>query len=101
MIPVLNLLSGLSFDSRQAIIEAESINELENDRPIDSIVLVQLKKVGRGFFATPLEWGSNLIHNLSKANGFVVLKAEEQIRKHNILQVQLLGARELERIPSA
>ncbi|MDA4111587.1 MAG: molybdopterin molybdotransferase MoeA [Thaumarchaeota archaeon] len=101
VIPVLNLLSGLSFDSRQAMIEAESIGELENDRAIDSIVLVQLKKMDRGFFATPLEWGSNLIHNLSKANGFVLLKAKEKIRKHDVLQVLLLGARELERIPSA
>ena len=100
VLPVLNLLSGLEMESRQVVIGAVTETEFQNDRGIDALCLVQVKSRGpeREYFATQLEWGSNLLSNLSKAHGFVWLAPHERIARSERVRVQLLGSSELARI---
>ena len=58
------------------------------------LLLVKLSLKDDGYIAKPLGWGSNLMLNLSKANGYVTIRAGSAIRKGDLLQVTLLGASE-------
>ncbi len=92
LLPVLNLLSGLPFDARHAFVNAEAREELFNDRALDALFLVRLESKGDEgeYRCAPLRWGSNLISNLSSADGFVWLGAGERIKKAGKVKVELM-----------
>ncbi|HZW57427.1 MAG TPA: molybdopterin molybdotransferase MoeA [Nitrososphaerales archaeon] len=118
VLPVLNMLSGLEMDSRRVLLNATAENEFYNDRAIEALSLVHISRSDREkgkeqeehgnksqagtegieYSATSLEWGSNLLSNLSKAHGFVWLAPHERISKSQRVKVQLLGSSELLRI---
>lgn len=98
VLPVLNVISGLPLDSRRCMLRAVAEKSLSNERPIDSLWLVTLSRRRNGYYAEPLRWGSNLMFNLSRANGFVQLRARERIQQEQTVDVQLLGSAELSRV---
>jgi molybdenum cofactor synthesis domain-containing protein len=99
VLPILNHLAGLPQTSRRVMIKAKvEGGEFSNDRPIEALELVSLKKKEGDYVAVPLGWGSNLIQTLSKANGFVRVKSEQKISESEEVVVQLFGGFELERI---
>ncbi len=96
VLPVLNILTGLPFDSRHALLNAEAGEELLNARALDALLLVWLeRKEDGGYRCVPLRWGSNLISSLSTANGFVWLRAGQRIEKGAKVKVELIGSSEL------
>ncbi len=97
-LPVLNVISGLTIDSRMCVLRAIAVKSFSNERPIDALWLVTVKRRRNGYYAEPLGWGSNLVSNLSRANGFVRLRARETIHQEQIIDVQLLGSAELSRV---
>jgi molybdenum cofactor synthesis domain-containing protein len=105
VLPILNLLSGLPRTSRRVLLKATvEGGEFSNEKPVEALELVLLKekesdsKGSVDYMALPLEWGSNLIQTLSKANGFVRVKPGQKIRESEEVVVQLFGGFELERI---
>lgn len=95
-LPILNILSGLDPDSRRVIIRAEATAEFANNRPIDALILAVAKKKSDGeYYAVPLEWGSNVISNLSRANGYVWMSPNQKVVKSESVTVELF---ELSRI---
>ena len=98
--PILNHLAGLPSTSRRVILRAKvEGGEFSNDRSIEALELVSLRKKGdTDYIAVPLGWGSNLIQTLSKANGFVRVKPGQKITESEEVVVQLFGGFELERI---
>ncbi len=97
-LPVLNVMSGLPADSRRAVVRAEATGESANPRAIDALYLARLGRSEGGLSASVLGWGSNLLSNLSRANGFVRLAPHENVAQGQILDVQLLGGQELVRL---
>jgi len=97
-LPILNLMSGLSTLSRRVLLTAEAKRDIVNDRAIDALFLVKLeideKSGGTGsyYFAEPLRWGSNLLFNLSQADGFVRLLPRQTIARKQMILVQLFAA---------
>ncbi len=74
-LPVLNLISGLTFEARKVEIRATSATSFENEKPLPALYLVTVKKTKGGTYVFySLDWGSNLSYNLSKSNGFVILE---------------------------
>lgn len=100
VLPILNMLTALPFEARQSFTRAIMGERLASSRSIDSLYLVQLRrsKDTSALTATPLGWGSNLLLNLSKANGFILLRANEVIDKGREVPVTLLGSREISRL---
>lgn len=99
VLPILNLLTGLPLEARQPVIKAVMEERLASTRSIDSLHLVQSKRSNDGAItAISLGWGSNLLLNLSKANGFILLRAKEIIEKGSEVSVTLLGGREISRL---
>jgi molybdopterin molybdotransferase len=99
-LPTLNVLCDLPLDARRPVINARALWSVSNDRGIDALELVKIKKANDtlGYCAEPLGWGSNLMSNLSKANGFVHLRAREKVAESDVVKVELLGSAELTRI---
>ena len=67
-LPILNALSGLKMQSRKVVISAETKDDIINERPIDALCLVRLEvdAISGIYRAIPLDWGSNLVSNLSR-----------------------------------
>lgn len=92
-LPILNILSGLSSQSRKTFVSVETTNEITNQRAIDALSLVKLEPTNtfgkyKGMF---LDWGSNLLSNLSKADGFVWLSPHQTIPRNRIVPVELFN----------
>jgi molybdopterin molybdotransferase len=98
VIPILNLLSGLPFEHRCPKITASNVNEFTNDRPISALFLVTIEEKDGMYHAKSLDWGSNSILNLSKANAFVELAPNQKVAKGDKVVAKLLGAGEMRRI---
>lgn len=98
-LPTLNLLSGLPFNSRRSFVKALAPKRISNDRAMDALFLVEMRSSGGRHYATPLEWGSNSMRNLSKANGFIYLKKRQVIQRSEEVEVELMGSSEFSRIP--
>lgn len=96
--PVVNILSGLGFNSKTAAVRAQMSRELSNPRPLGMLFLVGLVSGGGGYQADPLPWGSNLVSSLARANGYVHLSPHASLKKGEEVDVSLLGANELLRI---
>jgi molybdopterin biosynthesis enzyme len=90
-LPILNALSGLPLQARKIIIGAEAKEDIVNERPIDALCLVRLEFIADSgkYVAIPLDWGSNLVSNLAKADGFVWLSKNQTIPKNETALVQL------------
>lgn len=95
--PMVNLLSGLEFESKTPMVKARLSQEVANPRPLGNLFLVTLAVDEIGYLATPLRWGSNLVSSLAKANGFVFAEPRSILRKGEEATVSLLGERELQR----
>ena len=80
------------------MLRARVEGEFTNERPIEALELVSLKRKGADYVASPLGWGSNLIRTLSKANGFVRVKSGQRITEPEEVSVQLFAGSEIERI---
>jgi len=101
-LPVLNIISGLSFDDRRVQIRAKSTTSFVNDRLMSALYLVSLKRTDNGtYIFSPLDWGSNLSSNLSRSNGFVELRKNQRILNNEELKITLFGPNEAARIPIA
>ncbi len=98
VLPVLNVISGLALDSRRCVMQAKAAESFSNERPIDALWLVTLRRERKSYYAEPLRWGSNLVFNLSRANGFVRLRARQRIQQAQMVDVQLLGSTEFSRV---
>jgi molybdenum cofactor synthesis domain len=94
-IPVLSLLSGCEFNSFKCSVSAILEQPIRNERNIDALYLVTLTRKERELVAKPLEWGSNLMSNVMRAQGFVLVKAHEELKQADRIEVELLGAQEL------
>ena len=90
-LPILNALSGLAMQSRKVVINAEAKDEIINERPIDALCLVRLEvdAISGIYRAIPLDWGSNLVSNLSRADGFVWLSKNQIIPRKQMTPIQL------------
>ena len=92
-LPVLNMLSGLDPLSRRAVIDVEAKSDITNERAIEALSLVKLEADSPGgrqnYRAVPLSWGSNLLSNLSEADGFVWLAPHQVITKDQQVSVRL------------
>ncbi|MHB1868527.1 MAG: molybdopterin-binding protein, partial [Nitrososphaerales archaeon] len=97
-LPVLNIISGLEFGDRKLRLDAICEEPIENTRPIDAIALVRLVRKDGIYRAMHLGWHSNVISNLSLANGFVVMSHNKTIQKSEHVEVELLGTSQLARI---
>ncbi|MEM3637307.1 MAG: molybdopterin molybdotransferase MoeA [Conexivisphaerales archaeon] len=71
---------------------------MENERYLPAAYLVKLKRKKGSFFATPLEWGSNLMSSLLTANSFTILSPKERLLRGDSVKVKLLSPMELLRI---
>lgn len=104
-LPVINMLMGLEPDSRNSFVGANLDMSLTNERGIDALYLVSLKvaknSASESYIASPVAWGSNVISNLSRSNGFVQLAAHETLHKGDVVRVNLFGAKEIERVCSS
>jgi len=97
-LPVLNIISGLEFNDRKLRLDATCVEQIENTRPIDAIALVSLARKDGAYHVMHLGWGSNVISNLSLANGFVIMNRNSTIQKSERVEIQLLGTSQLARI---
>ncbi len=90
-LPVLNLLSGLPLDSRLFTLSVSATNEITNNRAIEALSLIRLEPLGTSgkLGAVALDWGSNLLSNLSKADGFIELAPHETIKRNQAVNVRL------------
>lgn len=93
-LPVLSLLSGGTLDSLKSALFATLGKTVRNERNIDALYLVRLKRDGE-LVALPLEWGSNLMSSVLTSQGFITLKAREELKRGAKVRVELLGAQEL------
>ena len=96
--PIVNILSGLEFDSRAPAVSARLSDRLPNPRPLGMIVLVRLTTGGEQYRAEPLPWGSNLISSLARANGYIQIGPHTSLERGQEVNVFLLGANELLRV---
>ena len=95
-LPILNVMSGLTPFSRRTIMIAEIRSDIINERSIDALFLVKLEvnetsDGGSGYAAVPLKWGSNLLSNLSVADGFISLAPHQMVARKQIVAVQLFN----------
>jgi molybdopterin molybdotransferase len=94
-VPVLNLLSGLDFDSRMLVLNAVSTTPFSNEKPIESVRLIELREPNKEgeelFSAIALPWSSNLTSVLARASGFIILKPKQSISTGERIHVKLLG----------
>lgn len=97
--PIINLLSGLSFDSGIPVIRAYLTEALSNPHPIEALFLTKLTVDEGGYDATPLRWGSNLMSSLVTAHAYVRLGPQQSLEAGEEVAVTLLGAQEISRIP--
>jgi molybdopterin molybdotransferase len=99
VLPILNLMSGLRFDDRRPKVQATCEEQIENPRPLPALALLQLKQAqDECNYASHLGWYSNLMSNVSKSNGFVIMKPYQIIRKAENFDIELLGSSQLNRI---
>ncbi len=96
--PIVNLLSGLDFRSRTAMVRASLSETISNQRPIGALFLVSLTEAAGGYTASPLPWASNRLSTLSRANAFLELSPQETAEQGCEVTVELLGDQELSRI---
>jgi molybdopterin molybdotransferase len=91
-LPVVNLLSGLNFDSRRIVLRATTEDDdMINNKKLESLHLVKLhESEDHRYFASPLPWGSNSVKSLSRADGFVRLEPASRIEKGEDVVVQLI-----------
>lgn len=90
--PILNSLSGLPMDARKDMVSARAVDDIVNERSIDALCLVKVEVDSDGNYgATPLDWGSNLVSNLAKADGFVWLGKKRVISKGDAATVRLFN----------
>ena len=100
-LPIINMLMGLEPDSRNSFVSAKLDRSLTNERAIDALYLVSLsiaKNSPKSYIASPVGWGSNVISNLSRSNGFVRLAAHETLSRGEATKINLFGAKEIERV---
>lgn len=101
-LPIINMLMGLTPDSRNSFVSARLDRSLTNDRAIDALYLASLSTAKNNpresYIASPVGWGSNVISNLSRSNGFVRLAAHETLRRGEVAKISLFGANEIERV---
>ena len=98
-LPAVNMLLGLGASFGRVAVSAVARERFENDRPVAALLLAKVTKVPDGSYeASPLAWGSNLLHNLSTANGFVRLPAHREFGVSSKVEVELLGPAEPSRI---
>lgn len=99
VLPILNLISGLSLTARQSFVKAVAANKLSNDRSIEALVLIQLdyERSSGKFVATALDWGSNLLSNLSRSDGFAWLLPRSVMNPGQEIEVQLFEGLTLRR----
>lgn len=94
-LPILNSMSGLAPLSRKTLVCAEVKTGITNERAIDSLHLVKFEVDRRGgganYKAVALGWGSNLLSNLSKADGFIWLSPHEAIAAGQSVTVQVFA----------
>lgn len=98
--PIVNILSGLKFDSRTPVLRASLSERAANPRPIGCLFLAKLAINNGNYMATPLRWGSNLISSLAGANAFLQLGPGETLEAGRAVTVTLLGIREISRVSS-
>lgn len=98
-LPAINMLSGQPADFGRISVNAEAEEKFENRRALDTLFLARVTRKNGEYRATPLPWGSNLLRSLSEANGFVHLGARQRIGVSSRVDVELLGAGELLRVP--
>ena len=86
--------------SRKVVINAEAKDDIINERPIDALCLVRLEvDVNSGkYSAIPLDWGSNLVSNLSRADGFVWLSKNQTILRKQMTPIQLFTGRAIAKL---
>jgi len=98
-LPILNLISGLTFNDRSSEIVARSLAEFENTKPKPALFLVTVKKTKEGKYEfRAYEWSSNLSSDLAKSNGFIKLEKNQKVSSNEEMKVCLFGASELIRI---
>lgn len=95
-LPILNIMSGLTPLSRRAKLYAVAKDAIVNERAIDALSLVKLEVAendssAASYKASPLRWGSNLLSNLSEADGFVWLLPHQTIPRNHRVTVQLFA----------
>jgi molybdenum cofactor synthesis domain-containing protein len=98
--PLVNLLSGLAFDSRASVVMAKLVTRVSNPRSIGALFLIRLTAQNGNFKATPLRWGSNLISSLANANAFIQVGPRRSLKAGEDVPVTLLGTQEISRIPT-
>ena len=96
--PIINILSGLEFNSRLTLITARLSQGLSNPRPITTLFLVSLTTQDGAYSASPMTWGSNLISSLARANAFLQVGPHSVVREGQSVTVTLLGGREIQRV---
>ena len=96
--PIVNILSGLKFDSRSPAVKARISDELSNPRPLATLILVSLTSLGKDYSAKPVRWGANLVSSLAGSNGYIQLEPHMSLESGQEATVFLLGANELLRI---
>ena len=96
--PIVNILSGLGFDSRSPAVRARVSEELSNPRPLGTLTLVSLTSLGKVYSAKPSRWGANLVSSLASSNGYIQLEPYTSLERGHEATVFLLGANELSRI---
>ncbi len=94
-VPLLGLLSGGRMDSYRATVAAKLGASVYNKRNLDALYLVSLSKAEGETVATPLEWSSNLMSNLLRAQGYIRLGPTTEVAEGTRVEVGLLGAHEL------
>lgn len=98
--PVVNLLSGLDFDSRATILKARLTKQVSNPRPIGALFLAKLTALNGNYEAAVLPWGSDRISSLAGANAFFELKPHQTLGREEEVGLTLLGAPEISRVSS-
>ena len=98
-LPILNIISGLQPQSRKVVLDVEAKNAITNERPIEALSLVRLEAVCGMYKAVQLDWGSNLVSNLSRADGFVWLSKKQTIQRKQLARVQLLTGNAIAKSP--
>jgi len=101
-LPILNLISGLSFNDRYSEIAARSLTDFENAKPKPALFLATVGKSKEGKYKfRALEWSSNISSDLAKSNGFVRLEKNQKVSSDEEMKVLLFGPSELMRINNA
>jgi molybdopterin molybdotransferase len=98
-LPILNIISGLPAQSRKVMMNVEVKSDITNERPIEALSLVRLEADGGKYCAIPLSWGSNLVSNLSRADGFVWLSKNQTIPRKQMARVQLFTGNPIAKSP--